>query len=96
MKTPLVSSPKPLSPRAAAQAARSTRRLDAIKRRQDLAAAAREFMLIRCPELSVDKLLCRPGLAVQMCRKVKRSFKDAGESEICDALLAWRKRQKKS
>jgi hypothetical protein len=76
---------------AASIAARVARRLDARKRREDIAAAAREFMLIRCPELSVDKLLCRPGLAVQMCRSVRRRFKDAAEAEICEALLAARK-----
>lgn len=76
---------------AASKAARSARRLDAIKRRQDIAAAAWEWMQIRASALSVDKLLCRPGLAVQMCRSVKRKFKDAAEVEICEALLAARK-----
>jgi hypothetical protein len=76
---------------AASIAARVARRLDARKRREDIAAAAWEWMQIRASDMNVDRLLCRPTLAAQMCRSVRRSFKDASESEICEALLAERK-----
>lgn len=94
MKSSLAPNPKPLSPAAASAAARATRRLEERKRREEIADYAWQYMQISAAGLTIDRLLCRPTLAMKLCRAVRRRFKDAEESEICESLLAARKQGK--
>lgn len=86
--------PKRLTPAQASVAARATRRLADIQRRQEIADHCWEWMQIHGQGHSIDKLLCRPSLAKKMCRYVRCKFKDAQEAEICESLLAARKQGK--
>jgi hypothetical protein len=86
------------SPAQAAQQARATRRLDAIKRKANIASECLGWMQVHAAGMSIDNLLAYPSHAKRMCARVGKEFNlsgERGEQEICHALLWHRKRKKK-